>query len=310
MKVPVLFLMFNRPELAARTFTSIREYQPEVLYLAADGPRAGKEGEKELCECTRNRILEQIDWECKVFTFFRDENAGCGKNNSEAISWMFTREKFGIIIEDDCLPCREFFRYCEELLPLYLNEEKVMQINGFNPASRRKEGNGYTFSRYSQIWGWATWQRVWKKYDFRMEQWPQIRKSGKLKRIFPFPEAGIHEYIWNNFYRELRSGKTPRTWDYQWDLTVFANDGLCVVPEVNLVKNTGIGIEATNCLREDEELSSLAYGQLRFPLHHPPVIALDEKTNAADSARFMKQRWKGAKYKLFRFFNRFNFLHR
>ncbi|GHT58788.1 hypothetical protein AGMMS50239_04040 [Bacteroidia bacterium] len=36
---PVLFLVFNRPELSRQVFSQIRKAQPQRLYIAADGPR-------------------------------------------------------------------------------------------------------------------------------------------------------------------------------------------------------------------------------------------------------------------------------
>ena len=38
-KIPVLFVLFNRPELARESMATIRRYRPSRLYLAADGPR-------------------------------------------------------------------------------------------------------------------------------------------------------------------------------------------------------------------------------------------------------------------------------
>ena len=38
LSTPVLFLIFNRPDLTHRVFKSIREAKPQRLYIAADGP--------------------------------------------------------------------------------------------------------------------------------------------------------------------------------------------------------------------------------------------------------------------------------
>lgn len=49
----VLFLVFNRPDVTCKVFDRIKEARPSRLYIAADGPRANKEGEALLCEETR-----------------------------------------------------------------------------------------------------------------------------------------------------------------------------------------------------------------------------------------------------------------
>src|SRR5688572_19370360 len=100
---PVLFIIFNRPDLTKQVFEAIRKAKPSRLYIAADGPRENILGEGEKCNEAR-RIASDIDWECKVRTLFRDENLGCGKGPTNAITWFFSHETEGIILEDDCLP--------------------------------------------------------------------------------------------------------------------------------------------------------------------------------------------------------------
>ncbi|WP_036930243.1 hypothetical protein [Prevotella sp. 10(H)] len=297
MKVPVLFVIFNRPDLALETFQSIKQYSPEVLYIAADGPRPNREKDLELCQRTRDLVLNSIDWDCDVLQLFREENVGCGRGVSEAISWMFEKEEYGIIIEDDCTPSLDFFAYCEELLPKYRNEEKVMQINGFNPNAEIKISNTYSFSRYPKIWGWGTWKRAWDKYDFYMKNWTLYKEQKVHYKIFSYFEAKIHEHIWDSYQNELEEMDIPRTWDIQWSIAVFFNNGLCIVPAVNLVKNTGIEVDATNC-SNGSVYQNAQYGRLEFPLIHPTFAVLDQNTNKRDSKAYMRERTEGLKNKI------------
>jgi GT2 family glycosyltransferase len=102
MKTSILFLIFNRPQTTEKVFQAIKDTKPPKLYIAADGPRKDKVGEREKCEETR-RIATQIDWDCEVKTLFRDENLGCGKAVSDAVSWFFQNEEEDIVLEDDVL---------------------------------------------------------------------------------------------------------------------------------------------------------------------------------------------------------------
>src|SRR6185312_8069966 len=117
-KSAVLFIIFNRPETTRRVFDCIRDAQPPRLYIAADGPRRLKTGEPDLCADTRE-IVKTIDWDCEVKTLFRDENLGCKNAVSSAIDWFFAHEEEGIILEDDCLPAKSFFNFCDTLLEKY-----------------------------------------------------------------------------------------------------------------------------------------------------------------------------------------------
>jgi hypothetical protein len=153
LETPILFVIFNRPEVTRRVFAKIREVKPKFLYIAADGPRPGKIDEDKECEATRN-IIHQIDWDCEVSTLFQENNLGCREAVSSAISWFFDNVEAGIILEDDCLPARSFFFFCQELLQLYKDEECVMMISGDNLCPEGAESKySYYFSRYGQIWG-------------------------------------------------------------------------------------------------------------------------------------------------------------
>ncbi len=115
---PVLFLIFNRPETTYQVFSTIKKAKPSRLYVAADGPRSNYSNEIENCEFARS-IATSVDWDCNVKTLFRNKNLGCRLAVSRAIEWFFEQEPEGIILEDDCVPEDNFYRFCQELLKLY-----------------------------------------------------------------------------------------------------------------------------------------------------------------------------------------------
>jgi hypothetical protein len=241
--IPILFLVFNRPETTAQVFQRIKEIQPVKLFIAADGPRAGKEGEKEKCEAVRKLILDGINWDCDVKTLFRDSNLGCGKAVSGAITWFFENVEEGIILEDDTLPDLSFFTFCKTLLEKYRNDEKVKIISGNNFQNGRWRGDGsYYFSAYSHIWGWASWRRAWKEYDFMLSTLDEVTVSNILDNYFSDKEVKDH---WFEVFQQLRAGRFD-TWDLQLNYCILAKDGMTIVPNANLVINIGFGVNATH----------------------------------------------------------------
>ena len=76
MKTPLLFLIFNRPDLTRESFRVVQTLKPEKLYIAADGPRSNIDGELELVKEVRN-IVEEVDWVCEVKRCYQDNNKGC-----------------------------------------------------------------------------------------------------------------------------------------------------------------------------------------------------------------------------------------
>ena len=123
MRSPVLFLVFNRPDTTRKVFEAIRAAQPPKLYVAADGPRKNRDGERERCDEAR-RIATAVDWPCELKTLFRDENLGCNLGPSMGISWLFENEEEGIILEDDVLPLSSFFH----IVTNYLNVIVSMKV--------------------------------------------------------------------------------------------------------------------------------------------------------------------------------------
>ena len=116
LNTPILFLVFNRPEETKLVLDGIRAIQPKQLFIAADGPRKNVASDTELCRLTRELIVSNIDWDCDVKTLFREDNLGCAKAVSGAITWFFENVEYGIILEDDCLPRSEERRVGKECL--------------------------------------------------------------------------------------------------------------------------------------------------------------------------------------------------
>ncbi len=79
-KTPILFIIFNRPDVTAKVFNEIRKIRPSKLYVVADGPRANKDLEDLKCEETR-KIIDLVDWDCEVFKNYSDINLGCKKKS-------------------------------------------------------------------------------------------------------------------------------------------------------------------------------------------------------------------------------------
>lgn len=271
---PILFLIFNRPDTTQKVFDVIKRVQPKQLFVAADGPRSNKLGEKEKCEETR-KIINQINWDCEVRTLFRDENLGCGKAVSGAITWFFKNVEEGIILEDDCLPNESFFTFCKLLLEKYRYNDEIAIISG-NNFNKQKIGNAdYYFSKISHIWGWATWRRTWNKYDIKISEYTNFKKEKKIEKIWS--NSRFQKY-WIYIFDEVYNNNI-KTWDYQLVFSLFLNNSLCICPNVNLVSNIGFGKDFTNTILIDKNVSNLEVGNLKFPLIYTNKVEFDEKNN-------------------------------
>ncbi len=284
MLTPVLLLIFNRPEKTAQVFAEIRKAQVPVLYIAADGPRPEVSGEVDLCERTRTEVLDNIDWPCEMKTLFRTENLGCRSAVSSAIDWFFSEVAEGIILEDDCLPHPDFFRFCSEMLDFYRDNPAIMHIGGSNFQMGCKRGTGsYYFSRYAHIWGWATWRRAWELYDVKMDRYPGFVKRNAIASIFPGEKE---QKRWLELLKQVYTeNKHFNTWDFQWNFALWANYGLAIIPNRNLVTNIGEGGTHRDSLRY---LSQELF-EMDNPIIHPLDIAPDVEADRLTFKNFFDE---------------------
>ena len=237
---PVLFLVFNRPHVTKKVFAEIKKAQPERLYIAADGPR--DENERQVCEETRN-IAINVDWDCTVIKLFRQNNLGCKQAISEAITWFFEKEEYGIILEDDCLPSQSFFGFCSQLLMRYKDDERIGHIAGINFQQGNPRGDGsYYFSRLTHVWGWAGWRRIWKDYDQNISTFHAFAQS---RNIYNSESHASFAAYWLDAFSKVFSNEI-NTWDYQYAYLNLINNRLCIIPNKNLVSNIGVGENATH----------------------------------------------------------------
>ncbi|SFD02866.1 hypothetical protein SAMN05518672_101115 [Chitinophaga sp. CF118] len=265
LQTPILLLIFNRPEQTQKIFEQIRLQQPVQLFIAADGPRFNKPEDAELCEKTKQVVLQRIDWKCDVKTLFQITNQGCGKAVSNAISWFFEHVEEGIILEDDCLPDATFFSFCSNLLERYRKDEKIMHISGTNYQMGTTRGDGsYYFSYYTHIWGWASWRRAWKKYDYTLNRYKDISREGLNTQL-------------QDDLQTIYSKKID-TWDIQWFMTVWFNKGWTITPNTNLIRNIGCGKMATHTKHKPVWFKKLTYGSIT-EIKHPVTIEIDEKAD-------------------------------
>ncbi|WP_249025808.1 methyltransferase type 11 [Mycobacterium europaeum] len=271
--LPVIFIIFNRPETTRQVFETIRVAKPSKLLVVADGPRPNRGGEAERCSAAR-AIIDEVDWDCEVHRNFSETNLGCRLRVSSGIEWAFDLVDKAIILEDDCVASPSFFTYCADLLIRYENDERVMMVSGNNFLfGHMRPGASYYFSRYPHVWGWATWRRAWAKYDLSMTHWPEIRERKLFDQYFP---NASERYHWESLFQYVYEGNID-TWDYQWVYSIWANSGLSIAPARNLVRNIGFGSAATHTTG-DTVYSSLSAEYLHLPLTHPvTVLASSDK---------------------------------
>ncbi len=266
---PVLLCVFNRPEVTRRMLEALERARVTELYVAADGPRPGIPADQELCRQVR-ALVDAVAWRVEVHRLYRDTNVGLDEAIVSGIDWFFTHVDAGVVLEDDCVPVPEWFRFAREILERFADVPRVMQVSGLNMADgERYTDQSYFFAEVGHIWGWATWRRAWDLYDRDLDDWPLIRESVAC-------DATPLRKMLARKFDSARAGRKVR-WTRSWYFTQIRFGGLAVIPSVNLVENIGVYHDPTHPRRRRHPLRRPANRPLPFPLDHPEELAPNQR---------------------------------
>ncbi len=299
----VLIIFFARPNTLSEVFAQVKKARPSRLFLACDGARENRADDAENIEACK-KIVEDIDWECEVYTRYSEENLGCGRGPSSAISWAFEHVDKLLILEDDCVANPTLFPYMKELLDRYEHDERIGLISGFNHFKTwETHGNSYCFTKCGATLGWGTWKRVWEKYDYTLQDIDEPGLQDLLEKEIINRRAGKARYrAWRSAAKETREKKV-NYWDIQFGFIKYAQSYLCIVPRANLIYNNGVGAGSTHTenIRQKKwkqgDILFMPTEDMQFPLQHPKYVVCDR---TYDERYFKKMAYPHPIIRLFR----------
>lgn len=287
MQTPVLLVTYNRPKHTSRVLEAIMAAKPKELYVFQDGACGWRKGDFEKCAEVRNLVEELTDnSDARLHTFFSHENLGCGPGPMTALNWFFSENEMGIVLEDDAVPHPDFFPYAEELLVKYKNDESVCAIGSMN-VDRQKWGDGsYYFSMMNRnLCAWATWRRVWERFDFRLFH----VSRRELNKALDWYGCGLLEReFWCDRLDEVhKDGCGNRSWDMQFFMSIWLNHGKGIIPNVNLASNIGIGAEATHVMSAGCLIDNVPTRPI-IPLAHPSSCTIQREADRQFHFRYFE----------------------
>jgi hypothetical protein len=214
------------------------------IYFAVDGPSTSIDVES--VQAVKDVIRDyatRADFEIKVRIL--EENAGCAVAVLTAIDWFFKEEEFGIILEDDCIPSKNFFDFMRDAIPLIGATPDIWLASGTQFFPDHLEDRGWIKSRYPMHWGWGTSASAWSESRSQIEVNPPTKR--KFLRSIQNPEL----VYWFAGERRAFYGFTD-VWDSIYASNMFRARKFAIVPSTNLVTNIGNDSLATNTIGERE----------------------------------------------------------
>lgn len=274
--VAVLITFFARPETLEKVFESVREARPSTLLLWQDGPRKNRPQDIENIRRCRD-IVENIDWECKVYKNFHEENMGCDPSTYLAQKWAFSLVDKCIIMEDDRVPTQSYYKYCKELLDKYEFDERINIICGTNLLEVYEEcPNDYLFSPFGST-TWASWKRVTKDWD---EAYSYLKDDYALSCLKKVIGKDFYNVVITNAKKHSQTG-------FQWWETILGLGGMlhnrvAIIPKKNLIRDLGLTENSTHATAKAKLLPkiyrrmfNMTSYEMEFPIKHPKYVMPD-----------------------------------
>lgn len=233
----VVIFCYNRPHYTKKLLSKINEYKFNNLYFINDGYK--NKNDKKNVLLVQNLINKFSSNKFNTKQLIFKKNIGIRKIFKKGLDWVFQFEKDIIVLEDDLIPNKSFFLFCEKMLNKYKSKKKVFMVCGanFNSKLTKCMKSSHFFSKYSFIWGWATWRDRWKLYDQNIKMWPKVKNNVNFKNYFQNKQE---LKFWYKNFDYLYKYKNKGSWDFQLQLLNFYYKKISIVPRLNLISNIGI----------------------------------------------------------------------
>lgn len=285
-ETPVLFITFARPEYARQTWEGIKSAQPKTLYFYSNKGRVDKNGELERNNEIRAYINE-IDWECDLHTFFREECVNVYDSLRGAIDWLFDNEEQGIILEEDCVPTNAFFSFCDQMLEKFKDDWRVWCVSGDNIIKENPSGYDYFFSHLHAMYGWASWADRWNNIDWDNLYIEETISSGLYYRLFKTREQAKSKE--KTLIRRKEFLQKTKCWDYVFGLKMDQYGALTVMPKKHLVKNIGLSGQHAGGTYSQYNTDTNILGDVYCIELEPPFVIADFEHDYLTFSRLLKQ---------------------
>ncbi len=261
MKIGTIIFTWHRSEHTAKVLEALaqNDLRPQRLYIFQDGMNEktnAEEWEKV------NSLIKQVNF-CETHVQVSGINKGCAKSIVTGINYVLEECDAVIILEDDCVPNRQFMRFMVSALETYKSVEKVYSISGYTDGVKLSREQNYDafFSGRSCSWGWGTWKDKWAIYEENYNIINEIKKDKKAYERLQVWGIDLEEMLMGNI-----SGKC-NAWDVFWSLNIIKRGGYCLSPYEPLIHNIGCDGTGVHCgyRRDNDEKEMDFTASFRFP---------------------------------------------
>lgn len=233
---PICVFVYNRPKHTSNTLTALQNNllaSSSDLFVFCDGPKNITNLEEVNSINETRSVVKNLKGFKSITIIETEHNKGLSQSIINGITKIVNKYGTVIVIEDDILTSPYFLTYCNEALDFYKEENKVLAISGYRFPVKGKMPSSF-FLRTGAVWGWATWQRAWNKFNFNGEFLLNEIKVNKLEYEFDF--CNSYDYV---KLLEAHNLNKVNSWDICWQASIFIQNGVTLFPGISFTKNIG-----------------------------------------------------------------------
>lgn len=251
---PIVLFVYNRLSHTKQVIDALKKNglsRSSDLFVYSDGWKNDKSKKDVLAV---REYINTIAGFKSVTIVEREANYGLKKNIIEGVTEVVDRYGKIIVLEDDILVTPFFLKYMNDALDFYNGEERVMEVSASHEYMDTTQLPETFLIKKGFCHGWGTWQRAWDKYD-KSEEAIDIFKRFDCKRRRLFNLYGATDEfgeVIDNCLGRLN------TWAVFWDVAIFENNGLVVVPRDNMIINIGFDGSGEHCPKTTRHINAYA----------------------------------------------------
>lgn len=255
---PIALFAYARPVHLERTLAALRRNhlaKESELVIFCDGPREPRH--RSATEAVR-AIAEA---ECRTGAFravslnLRPGNIGLARSIISGVTELCDRAGRAIVVEDDLVTSPWFLTFLNDGLDLYAENCDVASIHAYRYPGRRLPPT--FFLRGADCWGWATWQRAWRK--FRPDGAGLLNDIRHRHCEHAFDHSGARQMV--RMLEDQIHGRND-SWAIRWHASAFLAGMVTLYPGTSLVQNIGNDASGTHCGVDESYLGELSPGRI------------------------------------------------
>jgi hypothetical protein len=233
----IVLFGYNRPSHLMRVLIALENYNIKKIHFFLDGPKNSKD------KIVQKQIIFMMENNRNInITIHKSKkNLGIAKSITTGLNTISKKYKKMIIIEDDCIPRKEFFQFFIKLLNKKNIFKEVGAICGYQFPKIHQKNKRTIYPillNYFIPWGWATTSSHWINFE----------KMKKNKSNF------YHKKDFSKIIKKLNTlvkNNSKNIWSLNFIIYNFLTKKNFIFPSKSLVKNigfdgTGVNSKITN----------------------------------------------------------------